>query len=830
MWRRCDLHNHPVPNERFGTAAGFDPEVYVAECLSAGLDVIALTGHDSIDELDPILEAAAGTDLEVIPGVEISTSQGHVLLLAPGVDGMDALTEFGPRVGLPRNSQLELQTLLATLKEPCRSGLRFADRFVLIAAHVDRDGSLLASGNPLSVTAQLDQAKSFHALEVADERRLSEWLRGGVKQSDHPFTLIRGSDFHGGQRTSGRSTWLYLPEISASAFRHALAVPEASVALSDESPPQTSYFIRRVRITGGLHDGLELEFSARTNAIIGAPNAGKSLLIDAIKFAFDVSTDVPEVQAISEARMHQHLPDGSVVQVEVVTPEGPLTVERTVGGSHVPEIPFRPIVFSQTELTRRGQAAEPAIQLLDMHVDDVDRAKVSIRSCSEHVAELFSEALAKAQQARVLREEVFNPQDGLSVVQDGLTRLAGEESLARQVEDAERVSDWRVRATQSVDAWEQNHLPTSLQLPAAPDVTSLSEYISAEDLATTSADAKQRIADVVRAESETLRQLIAADQERFDTIKATLSERLAEEGFDSATEVTDELGILRSRVRELTRRRDELGELDKAIDELMEKLERAIEAVETARQELTSLRKDGCRAVNQSMQSFFAVIQEASDTSQMEALFEDLKTGTRYRYETLRQVMEALDRKRLLACAIQTTRGVEFPSEAPYEEQDTIVAEALDRDKLDELCRLACLWPGDRLDLRWREADPPKPFDELTEGLRALAVKEISFAASPLPVVSDQPEDAVPTRSIFESLVPTLRRQRIDRQFIIVSHDANVVVASDVDRVIAFTGEVGSPPDVGQLSNEEIRDAALEHLEGGRPAFEMRALRYASLQ
>lgn len=830
MWRRCDLHNHPVPNERVRNADGYGPEEYVAACVAAGLDVIGVTPHDSIEGIDAITEAAKTSDLHVIPGVEISTSQGHVLLLAPGSDGFGVLTEFAPRIGLPRNRQIDLETLFSTLTETDQSGRRFADSFVLIAAHVDRDGSLLARGNPLSVQAQLDLAKRFHALEVADEERLVEWQRAGVKQSDYPFTLLRGSDFHGGKRTTQRSTWLYLPEISARSLRHALALPEASVALTDEKPIRPSYFIRRIKVRGGLHDGLDLEFSERTNAIIGPPNAGKSLLIDAIKFAFGISSDLEEVEAISEARMKHQLPDGAIVNVEVVTPDGTATFERVVGGRHTPNLPFRPIVFSQTELTRRGQASLPAIQLLDIHVDDVEGAKERIRSASAHVAELFHQAIAKAEQARELREEVFNPQDGLAVIQESLSKLAGEENLARQVEDAERVADWRTRAIQAIDSWEERHLPALLQTPSTPDVSSLREYLPEDALALAAREAQLRTSEVIRAEADRMRQTVLKGQDDFEATKEALSERLSEEGFASAAEVTDELVNLRARVRDLTRRRDELIELDQEIDHLVEELARAVDAVAKARQALTGLRKEACRRINSSMQSFFAVVQEFCVTSQMEALFDDLKTGTRYRQQTLKPVMEALDRTRLLTYAIRVTSGCEVPPDDRYEEQDAIVGEALKRKKLDELCNFACLWPGDQLDLRWKDANPPKAFHELTEGLRALAVKEISFAASPLPVVSDQPEDAVPTRSIFESFVPTLRRQRIDRQFIIVSHDANVVVASDVDRVIVFTGEPGTPPEIGQLFDTTIRDAALEHLEGGRSAFEMRALRYASLQ
>ena len=121
------------------------------------------------------------------------------------------------------------------------------------------------------------------------------------------------------------------------------------------------------------------------------------------------------------------------------------------------------------------------------------------------------------------------------------------------------------------------------------------------------------------------------------------------------------------------------------------------------------------------------------------------------------------------------------------------------------------------------------PFDSLTEGLKALAIKEISFAPSRLPAVTDQPEDAVPTTTIFANLVPTIRKQRSSRQFIIASHDANVVVSGDVERVIVLSPEASEQPIVGTLFDALVRERAntlLALLEGGDRAFQLRQKRY----
>lgn len=76
---RIDCHVH--------TAASFDSTAPVGAVLDAaaasGLDGLVVTDHDRIDAAFEARDRAAGDELVVLPGVEVSTADGH--LLAVGV-------------------------------------------------------------------------------------------------------------------------------------------------------------------------------------------------------------------------------------------------------------------------------------------------------------------------------------------------------------------------------------------------------------------------------------------------------------------------------------------------------------------------------------------------------------------------------------------------------------------------------------------------------------------------------------------------------------------------------------------------------------------------
>jgi len=71
----CDLHVHT----NFSKDGESSVEEILKQAEEAGLDAIAITDHDSVDGAKKAL--ACTTSVLVIPGIEVSTKQGHLLVL-----------------------------------------------------------------------------------------------------------------------------------------------------------------------------------------------------------------------------------------------------------------------------------------------------------------------------------------------------------------------------------------------------------------------------------------------------------------------------------------------------------------------------------------------------------------------------------------------------------------------------------------------------------------------------------------------------------------------------------------------------------------------------
>ncbi|HUW22208.1 MAG TPA: hypothetical protein VMW41_06115 [Candidatus Bathyarchaeia archaeon] len=139
----------------------------------------------------------------------------------------------------------------------------------------------------------------------------------------------------------------------------------------------------------------------------------------------------------------------------------------------------------------------------------------------------------------------------------------------------------------------------------------------------------------------------------------------------------------------------------------------------------------------------------------------------------------------------------------------------------------------------------------MTEGKQALFALTLLLTkeSDTWPLLIDQPEDDLDSRSMYFSIVPYLKEQKKRRQIIMVSHNANLVVGADSEQVMVanqhgddrknkdnqkfdylsgsleYTKERDKTQEIVLLSCG-IREHACDILDGGEAAFEKRKDKY----
>jgi energy-coupling factor transporter ATP-binding protein EcfA2 len=145
------------------------------------------------------------------------------------------------------------------------------------------------------------------------------------------------------------------------------------------------------------------------------------------------------------------------------------------------------------------------------------------------------------------------------------------------------------------------------------------------------------------------------------------------------------------------------------------------------------------------------------------------------------------------------------------------------------------LYGADHISLGYTLTYDRLSIERLSPGLRGIVLLLLYLAVDRTesePLIIDQPEENLDPESVYTELVLLFREASRRRQIIMVTHNANLVVNTDVDQVLVAHCEgyeEGRLPILtyssGGLEEAEIRQHVCEVLEGGAEAFRQRALR-----
>lgn len=117
--------------------------------------------------------------------------------------------------------------------------------------------------------------------------------------------------------------------------------------------------------------------------------------------------------------------------------------------------------------------------------------------------------------------------------------------------------------------------------------------------------------------------------------------------------------------------------------------------------------------------------------------------------------------------------------------------------------------------------------DALSLGQKGTVLLKILLAQDKSPLIIDQPEENLDNKFIYRSLKDAFKTAKTNRQVIIATHNANLVVNTDAEQVIVAEYENNTIEfTAGALENDHIRDSVTTILEGGEKAFKEREEKY----
>jgi 3',5'-nucleoside bisphosphate phosphatase len=224
-WFRGDLHIHTVLSPCSDLSMG--PRDIVRAALEQGLDFIAITDHNSADNVKAVSCAAQETALQVIPGIEVSTREEiHMISLFPALEQAlsfqafiyDHLPEgendpslWGPQLMVDKDENIlgENMRLLA-LPVQCSYEIvmreAVAREGIVYPAHIDRRANSMARTLGF-IPADLP----FKVVELSQRANLAETVG---RYAHSGMQLVTSSDAHDINQIGSAKTWFKLEAAS----------------------------------------------------------------------------------------------------------------------------------------------------------------------------------------------------------------------------------------------------------------------------------------------------------------------------------------------------------------------------------------------------------------------------------------------------------------------------------------------------------------------------------------------------------------------------------------------------------------------------------------
>lgn len=856
-----DFHVHTPGSadaraENFGTA-----EDIVTVAISAGLNAICVTDHNTAEWCDAMSAAAKDTDLVVLPGVEITTTEGHLLAIWEERTPAEHIHEALVELGIKHADRGKLD-IAATVGFAEAAKKVVAAGGIAIAAHADKTKGLLG----LEVKAQVKRTLLEDCLAAVEITRAEteEEVRQKVK-GERTIACVQGSDTwdskkgrHDVSGIGARRTWIKASRPDLVGIRHALNDPELRIRLA--APEQVAYGrIDSIDITGGFLDGQHVALSPDLNCMLGGTGAGKSLTLEAVRFALDQQADArsfPGIRKEVDARLAGALGENGVVRVEVTVGGRRYQVERALSirtpasprvaqlaGDDWIEIDVDPAellplaAFSQGEILEYSRQPVGRMSLVDAGIDFGDLI--------ERIGSVESQLRANALRLLAARSKV-------SVLE---AQAAGESELNEQVRQLSSLFNTDSVKAQAGWATEDSRVVAAAK--AIDALTPPSVIIPAGSLTSEQNDNKdvfERINAITSELDGKVKAAVAGIEAAIDAAKEAMAVaskewegRIAKFRLDLEAELKkvdpeSTLTTLRSQLELLQGKQIQLEEAKTALTEVAQP---DLAAAETEREDLLQalmdlraarreLRRARVLELNAKAAGFVKLdVPSDGDFADFRAQLDVLKTGSRVREDVLDAIARynhpvAFVRSILggdLNALVKKERGIDSSSIA------RLVANIEDRKLMELVLEAQLVDRPDILTVKFRKPEDKQyaPIEELAHGQRSTAILVIMLADGNAPIIVDQPEDALHAPWIEDYLVDRLRSLRGTRQYVFATRSPGIVVSADAEQIITMRASAGRGEHEasGSLERHDLNKLVLHHLEGGPTAFERRTMKLA---
>lgn len=860
-FHRGDLHIHS-----FGSGGSYDvndeqmtPENIVAKAIEKNLSVISITDHNKIKNSIDAVNLASETQLLVIPGIEVSTTQGHLLVYFP--TNQDLEDFYG---------KLSFDSARRFCSQGIYDCLEIAAKYngIGVLAHIEVDSGFEKTiGKFNEIFDVAFQHPAILALEIKNHSSVNHYTeydessdrKNAMRKrnanlgfpSNYKLAKIMSSDAHSmnafGKNAAGadRLTRFKMDELSFDSLRIALLSHDSRVRLEDEIPLAIPRF-KEFKAKGGILDGMHFEFRNNMNCIIGGRGTGKSTLITAIQEASNNPVNTTNIQksTVWPDRIELKYENEAGQEFNCILEHGKLECFNERGELTEAVIPIEAYSQGFTTFTNNSDRDEKDVRLLDFfdgftnveHLKKDDESRITqLITNFGHYERLTNEISQKTEIEKELaqlisKKEAYEKQNigELMKLHSGLIE---EEALRSDLE----LSLKDLKSKYELVLSDKTELNDLLSIDATK-VRVGKEHI------TNVIDIIQSFSDVVdHYQQELNRELTGKlDLLRSEFVEWRKKEKGAKDSIEAIKKKLDEDKVpydeakfvkLSNDITHLQRRSKEIERAEKQLVEFKSERMELLKLRNTINSNIHTKRLGFCTRINRDL------------SGSVDGLFVNAKIGSGYlskEFSTFIKKVMGWHRWTNSDKIANAISPLTFYHQMRFKKYNFLVDLEFEQPEIAEIAQkftgltlegVISIPLQERPELTVSRHDKDngnaivKDISELSLGQQQSIMLSILIQSeSCLPLIIDQPEDNLDSEFIFNSVVTNLRKCKEKRQIIVVTHNSNIGVLGDAELVIPLVGsnDKSTISSLGSIDNSKTQEHCCEILEGGKRAFTTR--------
>jgi ABC-type lipoprotein export system ATPase subunit/histidinol phosphatase-like PHP family hydrolase len=883
---RGDLHIHS-----YGQFGSFDvtdttmtPQAIVDTAIEKGLKIISIADHNEINNSYLAIDYAKDKDILVLPGIEVTTTQGHLLVYFETFENLRSF--FGHLKVVKESNNPTDGSLPRIIKSLTTQGivecLNFANHYngFGILAHIEvgsgfektigkfdlqmeeifKAKNLLAleikSKNSLKLYSELDDTD-----EKNDRNKLLNIRRNHLGYDpDYNLPKVMSSDSHTlnglGTNADGENklTRFKVDELNFHSVKIALQYYESRIRLENEIPEQRPH-IKTIKLEGGLFKNVTINLSNNLTCIIGSRGAGKSTLLEAIREATGNKSKYGVVDSdVWPQQIDLTYFDETNQQIDFIR-------EKNSALRNITD-PINGITKIDIETYGQGETAETL-----QHSDENPKVLINFL---DSFLNLESKSIEDESSIKELLE---NQSSSKKIRLDLLSYDETEKALKNEEKKLENLKKEKAGelVTFQNSLIKERLIRSELITKLNELVTKYKEIFSDESLFTNFLAINATEIIVGKDYFQNVKNIVSA----FSTVVKTKSTELNTELTNKIADLNVELTNWSKKETEIQAKIDakkaqleaqgipfdlgKINQISKDILDYQKKIEKLkqekivlskltderkilIEKRLANKKEIYEFRKAFSKKANLNLKNtidgFFITIKYKLGVYSPE--FEEiLKSKMDWRQNkkprTISSNLSVFDflsicQKNEIEKLVSLTDEEGNVVFTNYECQNIIKKVAEEHNFEDfEAIRFDDL-PEVTITRSYKEDDGTikylsKPLSKLSLGQQqSVLLGILMLSDSNKPLIIDQPEDNLDSEFIFKTIVKNLRKIKEQRQVIIVTHNPNIAVLGDAELIIPLksTSVVTHVIDAGSIDRTETRAICCEILEGGKRAFKQR--------